>query len=431
MRHEVISLSEGWAGTNQTVATIMRLVDDSLTDPLVVTTAQNIVRGVPERDRMGELRAVSAYVRSRMRYTNESIETLKTPRLMIQEIQKYGKAVGDCDDSVILWMALLKSVGHQVRATVVSQRKDKAATHIYAEDNINGRWVTDDTIVKGKPLGWAVPEREKTATRHYAASMAGVACRPVGCEKNCGRSCNSRGVQMRDYLQVGGVRQSVTQWERREHSPFAKFTIFNPGVRQQAVSDFLPRKTYFGGNQVRPFLNVKMGGMIEVNEWGMGEAIGFIPGSIGDVGKAKWLKAAQKIAAKVAPKLVKALPFAAGAGVLAIAAKKVAAAAAARKKAREAGKAAPDVVPGSTDQGQGDPNAVDTSYQGDEGGGGGGGGGGSGGGGGGGGAESSSAAATMPHPSYSRAPSGGGDNTGLYIGLGAAALLAIILMGRK
>lgn len=315
MRHEVINLSEGWSGTNQTVATIMRLVDDSLTDPLVVTTAQNIVRGVRERDRMGELRAVSAYVRSKVRYTNESIETLKTPRLMIQEIQKYGKAVGDCDDSVILWMALLKSVGHQVRAVVVSQRRDKAATHIYAEDFINGKWVTDDTIVKNKPLGWAVPEREKSATRYYAASMSGVERRPY----------NSRGVQMRDYLQVGGMGQSVTQWERREHSPFAKFTIFNPGVRQQAVSDFLPHKTYFGGNQVRPFINVKMGGMIEVNEWGMGEAVGFIPGSIGDVGKIKWKKVLKKIA-----------PIAAGAAGGGIVATMIAKGAAAAKKAKKA-----------------------------------------------------------------------------------------------
>lgn len=297
MRHEVVNLSDGWAGTNQTVSKIMQLVDDSLTDPLIVTTAQNVVRNVRERDRMAELRAISAFVRSRVRYTNESIETLKTPRLMIQEIQKYGKAVGDCDDSVILWMALLKSVGHRVRATVVSQRKDGLASHIYAEDFINGRWVSDDTIVKNKPLGWSVPAREKTTTRHYASAMGGV-----GME--------------------------------RVQSPFARFTMYGPPVRPQAVSDFLPRRRSFGLKQLCPRVTTKVGGMIEVNEWGMGEAIGFIPGTIGEVGKFSF-KSLKKVAAKLLPKVV---PFIAG-GV-------VGAGLTAALKAKKEKKAA-EAVPGS------------------------------------------------------------------------------------
>lgn len=361
-----MNLSDGWAGTDQTVAKIMQMVDDSLTDPLIVTAAQGIVRNVRERDRMAELRAISAYVRSKVRYTNEGIETLKTPRLMIQEIQKYGKAVGDCDDSVILWMALLKSIGHKVRAVVVSQRRDKAATHIYAEDFINGKWVSDDTIVKYKPLGWAVPERERTVTRHYAA---------MG------------GIQMQDYLQVGRVsrRRRVTRWERQERSPFARFTVYGSGVRQQAVSDFLPPKEYFGGEPVRRPVNTKVGGMIEVNEWGMGEAIGFIPGSLGEVGKAKW--------GKILKVVKKAAPYVVGGGVvgtgiaLALKAAKAAEKAKKEKAAAKAAAAGDEAAP-----------------------------------------EPSSAAITtsMSAPS---APASG--STMLYVGLGAAALLLFVVMGRK
>lgn len=430
MRHEVINLSEGWAGTSQTVETIMRLVDDSLTDPLVVTTAQNIVRNVAERDRMAELRAVSAFVRSKMRYTNESIETLKTPRLMVQEIQRYGKAVGDCDDSVILWMALLKSVGHRVRATVISQRRDKAATHIYAEDFINGQWVSDDTIVKNKPLGWSAPAREKTVTRHYAASMGGI--------------------QMRDYLQVGslyeagmGRRRPPVKNKTVIRSPFARFTLYDTGVRQEALSDFLPTKDYFSGAQVRPFIDTKMGGMITVNEWGMGESVGFIPGSMGEIGKKK-----KSFFKKFAPLLKKALPIAAGVvgggviATLAIKAAKAAAEAAKKKKDAEKQKKAAQAeiiasgapadapaapaVPGS--EGDAESYAPPTSGGGDGGDGGSGGPGGSG-------APTPSSAAetTQTYPgSRPRRESGGGDNTLLYVGgAAAAALLLILVMGRK
>lgn len=175
MRYEVRQIPEGWAGTGATVAAIRQLVDRSLTDPAVVTTAQGLVRGVRERDRWGELQAVSAYVRRHLRYTNETIETIKAPSLAINEIQRSGSFVGDCDDAVTLWAALLRALGHEIRYVVVSQRADGEATHIWAEDNIPGRgWVADDTIVKGKGLGWRAPAGAVTKERVYMGGMNGL-----------------------------------------------------------------------------------------------------------------------------------------------------------------------------------------------------------------------------------------------------------------
>lgn len=169
MDYEVATLQDGWAGTDQTVATISRLVEDSLQDPVVVGLAHDVIRNVPERDRNAEMRAVSAFVRSNVRYTSESIETIKTPRLMADEIRRKGKAVGDCDDSVVLWAALLRVLGFRVRFSVVSQRPDGLANHIFGEvwsPTLN-RWVTDDTIVKNRPLGWRIPAKEVTNEKNY------------------------------------------------------------------------------------------------------------------------------------------------------------------------------------------------------------------------------------------------------------------------
>ncbi len=171
MRSEIIDLPRGWSGTDITVGHINRLIHESLQQPIVVQTARHIVRNLPERDKDAEIRAISKFVRSHIRYTNEAIETLSAPWLMLDEIRRYGKAVGDCDDHIILWGALLRSLGHPVRFKVVSQFRDKHANHIYGQVRSPRRgWVTDDLIVKNREMGWEIPGQKITASKTYDMS---------------------------------------------------------------------------------------------------------------------------------------------------------------------------------------------------------------------------------------------------------------------
>jgi hypothetical protein len=155
VRHEIVQLADGWAGTDLTVQRIADLVHQSLLHPIVVTTARSLVRDLPDRDNDAEIAAVSRFVRSRIRYTNEGVETLTAPWLMLEEIQKHGRYAADCDEAVLLWASLLRALGLRVRADVISQRQDQIANHIYAEvfSKTHG-WIADDTIVRHKPLGW-------------------------------------------------------------------------------------------------------------------------------------------------------------------------------------------------------------------------------------------------------------------------------------
>ena len=170
MAHQVVEIGGGWRGTDRTVDHIYRLVDESLTDPLVVRTARAIVRNVPERDQAAESRAISTYVRSRIRYTKESVETLAAPADQIRDIDRHGRTTGDCDEFTTLSMALHKAIGIPVRAVVISQRKDRAGSHIFGQALIKGQWVTMDDIVKGKPYGWAAPAAHRTKTKTYGVS---------------------------------------------------------------------------------------------------------------------------------------------------------------------------------------------------------------------------------------------------------------------
>ena len=207
MRYEVQQLADGWSGTDATVRTISRLVNESLTDPKVRLLAEHIVRRLPERDKDAEIRAISDYVRRHIRYTSEAVETIKTPRVMVDEIQRYGKAVGDCDDHLTLWLALHRIVGTKADIQVISQRPDGIANHIYGRVWNGHRWIADDTIMKKNPLGWEAPADRVTKRKSYTAP-AGPSMIPaldgLGC---CGGSCSRS--RMSSLPEDEGVGQYV------------------------------------------------------------------------------------------------------------------------------------------------------------------------------------------------------------------------------
>lgn len=247
MRYEVVNLAEGWAGTDATVRKINEIVAASLVDPVVVQTARDLVRHLPERDKDAEIEAVSRFVRGKIRYTNEAVETISTPRVLLDEIRRHGRAVGDCDDHVVLWLALHRALGNRVRVKVISQRKNKRANHIYGQVWSPRRgWVTDELIVKHRPLGWEVPARGVTKEKVYGSSFGGF-----------------------------GMHDVFAPPEPTED-------LFVPGgAAQMMVDPFLasvPRMV--SRNHVPSRYNVKRGGMLETREDGSVGAVGFIPGVV-------------------------------------------------------------------------------------------------------------------------------------------------------
>lgn len=111
----VEELADGLDGTDQTVRVMERLSVNGSRNPGIRLTAENIARPLPQRDFALETRAVEQWVRDRLRFTRDGlkVETLKTPQRILQEIAKYGRFVGDCDDASIIVATLLLCLGHQ------------------------------------------------------------------------------------------------------------------------------------------------------------------------------------------------------------------------------------------------------------------------------------------------------------------------------
>lgn len=121
-------VDNGPRGTRQTLQRMAAIIRRSIGDAELRQYAGRIVRGLPQKDFRGEIEAVHAFVRDRIRYTldPQGIELLQEPRYILQE------RVGDCDDKSILVCSLLGNLGHRTRLIAVGPSM-RSFVHVFAQ----------------------------------------------------------------------------------------------------------------------------------------------------------------------------------------------------------------------------------------------------------------------------------------------------------
>jgi len=145
----------GRAGTFATLQAMRSLALQGAKHPLVRGTALQILQrsSVPERDLLGELRALFRFVQDGVRFTRDvrNVETLQTADYTLR------MRAGDCDDKAVLLAALLLAVGHpaDLRYKVIATDPARPAefTHVYVVADVgNGPIPLDATA--HQPAGW-------------------------------------------------------------------------------------------------------------------------------------------------------------------------------------------------------------------------------------------------------------------------------------
>jgi hypothetical protein len=157
-----IPVPDGEAGSIATLhrmATLIRTPDpwvDDFTD--ILSQASD--------DPVELARLVFEWVRSKMLYTpdrNDSdiLDEIREPGYLLREIDRYGAALGDCDDYVVLYGALYSRLGYPFTLEAISRHDDQMLDHVYGSILVNGVRIAVDGIVEF-PFGWEVPADEVT-----------------------------------------------------------------------------------------------------------------------------------------------------------------------------------------------------------------------------------------------------------------------------
>jgi transglutaminase-like putative cysteine protease len=142
-------LSSGAAGIRQTLGYMVSIVKQYRKNPEIRALAERIIADVPEKDYIGEIRALFNFVRDNVRYTQDirDVETLKTPDATLFSAQ------GDCDDKSTLIATLCETVGFVTRFIAIGMNQRGVFEHVYAEVKLGTVWIAMDTT-ENVSLGW-------------------------------------------------------------------------------------------------------------------------------------------------------------------------------------------------------------------------------------------------------------------------------------
>lgn len=120
-------------GAGQTLDRMVSLVNQSLSVPLVVETANGIAASVPPRDYLAISKAIRAWLARNFRFVRDPIgvELLRDPEYQLRQWMTNGFIAGDCDDAAILGAALAKANGIGARFVAVGFRRNGPLVHVY------------------------------------------------------------------------------------------------------------------------------------------------------------------------------------------------------------------------------------------------------------------------------------------------------------
>jgi transglutaminase-like putative cysteine protease len=158
-RSLLVRLPGGEAGLRKTLRLMRLIVRYCKRDPLVRDLALRLVRPLPQRDYLAEVRALHAWVRDHIRYVKDvsDIETLHTVRRLLKQGQ------GDCDDKSVLLATLLESIGHKTRFAVIGLGSQ--FSHVLLETRVGASWLPLETTER-VPMGW-YPDHVRKRAVYY------------------------------------------------------------------------------------------------------------------------------------------------------------------------------------------------------------------------------------------------------------------------
>lgn len=150
-------LPTGDRGTRKTLAEMRRLVTDGSRDMVVREAVVGAIRiaDAPSHDALGQARAWFAYVRDRIWFVNDPVDTewVQSPRVTL------NLKAGDCDDRAVLLAAGLASIGipSQFKVVAANPRFPDTFSHVYVEAQIAGQPVPMDPTYPFNTLGTEPP----------------------------------------------------------------------------------------------------------------------------------------------------------------------------------------------------------------------------------------------------------------------------------
>lgn len=166
-------ISEGDAGTRETVQLIRGLINQGRKDINVRRLAENLLSEYP-LDRLSPediLSILFDYVKKNISYLNDPVDVefiRSAPRLL-------SEPFGDCDDYTVLLGSLAESVGIPIGIKVIDAENDNRFHHVYPVALLPGRQLAMDATMPGpEAVGYESPSIKRSEIYREDNGMRGM-----------------------------------------------------------------------------------------------------------------------------------------------------------------------------------------------------------------------------------------------------------------
>lgn len=132
------------------IGALQFVIDQFGRDPRVRAVTVSILRSRVNNDLEAHARTINNWVVNRMVYLPDPDggEFIQTPAVLLNTIERDGRAYGDCDDHVVLLAAMLNSIGIRAKAAGVKLFGSDVYNHVVVEYQLNGRTMVLDPCAK-------------------------------------------------------------------------------------------------------------------------------------------------------------------------------------------------------------------------------------------------------------------------------------------
>ena len=137
-------------------ADTVRAMIDAIVGPrgeqstLVRGVKDHIIREVQPKDYYSEILAVRYFVHEKCKYSNDAlgVEQVQDAERMCDQIVKFGKVIGDCDDCAVLMATLCRQLGREVEIIIVGFGRQGSYSHVFVrvKEPKSGKWIVLDPV---------------------------------------------------------------------------------------------------------------------------------------------------------------------------------------------------------------------------------------------------------------------------------------------
>lgn len=153
-------LHDAETDAQQIVRMLARLSNAYGRNPCVMAFARCLVGpSVMDNDRAKQFEIIATWVLDNVVYQADprGIEYVKSPVQMLREWNRLGRAYGDCDDHVLLFNSLLRSLGFETRVVAVKLAGQEgyapdSFNHVLSQVKLKAGWKDFDACNKSSPM---------------------------------------------------------------------------------------------------------------------------------------------------------------------------------------------------------------------------------------------------------------------------------------